>query len=92
MPDLDSQIPKTYEKTPISQILYILMIDLQLTSNFDLQMAVMTSTDNLTVFKFQIQKAYKMTPLSPIQYTFMFDPQLTSNFDLQMAVTTSSDI
>ena len=42
VPDMDYQIPKTYEKTPISPIQYILMIDLQLTSNYDLQMAVMS--------------------------------------------------
>ena len=50
MPDMDSQIQISYEMTPISAIQYILMFDLQLTSNFDLQITVTTSSNILAFF------------------------------------------
>ena len=50
MPDMNSQIRKSYKKTPISAVQMILMFDLYLTSNFDLQTAVMTSRDIWALF------------------------------------------
>ena len=50
VPDMDSQVQKTNIKTPICAIQLIFMFDLQLTSNFDLQIAVMTSSDTSAVF------------------------------------------
>ena len=41
---------KNYEKIPIGPQQYLLMIDLQWTSNYDLQMEVMTSSDIWAVF------------------------------------------